>query len=340
MIERGRPLYEQLQEELRQLIRRENPMMLPSERELMEQYKVSRKTVRRAIQQLAEEGMLTQVHGKGTLVTPGNKDHGRVLILIDHFHQMPLYEYEIYLAVRSSLREHDIPATVLMVDPDSPEPPSAPDSQWKGKTLLFSAICNRKDSQDQLRRHFGDLLVVGYKPAIPGYTAIYSDIRDGISKITRHLIASGHRRIAYAGLARDAERHDAYRSELAAAGIPYDPSICFETIGTRHSGYQTGMSILGHATDFSAILAHNDLSALGMMEAAMRMNIRIPADLSLAGCDNIGDAANFPQPLTTCAHDHELYRRLTLEFLSGAQLPESTRLPMRTIIRNSVKNLE
>lgn len=66
------PLYLQLEEILRQEIlsgsRREGDK-LPTENELVEQYKVSRITVRRAVEELCKEGLVVRHPGKGTFVT-------------------------------------------------------------------------------------------------------------------------------------------------------------------------------------------------------------------------------------------------------------------------------
>ncbi len=66
------PLYLQLEEILRQEIlsgsRREGDK-LSTENELVEQYKVSRITVRRAVEELCEEGLVVRHPGKGTFVT-------------------------------------------------------------------------------------------------------------------------------------------------------------------------------------------------------------------------------------------------------------------------------
>ncbi|MEW6426073.1 MAG: GntR family transcriptional regulator [Bacillota bacterium] len=65
------PLYQQLKDELREKIKTgalKPDERIPSERELCEQYHVSRMTVRQALAELANEGLLYRTHGKGTFV--------------------------------------------------------------------------------------------------------------------------------------------------------------------------------------------------------------------------------------------------------------------------------
>ncbi|WP_369425931.1 GntR family transcriptional regulator [Cytobacillus pseudoceanisediminis] len=64
------PLHIQLKNELQELIdNRSFNEKIPSERELMDTYKVSRSTVREAVSHLVNEGVLKKVHGKGTFIS-------------------------------------------------------------------------------------------------------------------------------------------------------------------------------------------------------------------------------------------------------------------------------
>ena len=65
------PLYEQIYEEIREKIEERGYRVgdrLPSEKELSEQYHVSRITSKKAVELLAEEGLVTRIPGKGTFV--------------------------------------------------------------------------------------------------------------------------------------------------------------------------------------------------------------------------------------------------------------------------------
>ncbi len=73
-----KPLYYQVEEDLRKRIRNgefKEGDLFPSERELIETYKVSRLTIRRAVDNLVEQGLLEKKQGKGTFVTRPKINH-------------------------------------------------------------------------------------------------------------------------------------------------------------------------------------------------------------------------------------------------------------------------
>ena len=332
---KNQPLYQVLREKIEAYIRREQPVLLPTERELMDEYGVSRKTVRSAVGELIRAGRVTPVRGKGTLVNPPAASASPAII-IDSYETIPAYEYEIYLAVKQRLDEAGILPSVHLVDPRAdaildqlrliPE---------RRRILLFSAICHRPEVWDYFRDRTADLLCLGIKPLTPFHYCC-SDLGDGFRKLTKNLIDHGHRRIALLSLRRDQERFNAFLEAHRDAGIPFDPRLHLDAAGTRHDGYQAVNRLLDQGTPFTAILAHNDLCALGVIEGMQQRGLRIPDDFSLAGCDNLDDAKFFPVPLTTAAHPHEIYAEIAHAFLSGV-LPATSIIPMSIINRQSIK---
>lgn len=125
-------------------------------------------------------------------------------------------------------------------------------------------------------------------------TLLFDDFSSGM-KATEHLLAMGHRDIAYiygsqASLS-SAEKCRGYTAALSAGGIPVNRALirygelridvarrAMETLlDERASG---GIS-------FTAVLAGNDLMAFGAREAIMSRGLRIPDDISLIGMDDI-----------------------------------------------------
>jgi DNA-binding LacI/PurR family transcriptional regulator len=119
----------------------------------------------------------------------------------------------------------------------------------------------------------------------------------------RHLIGLGHRRIAVIGGPERAlccqARMDGYRSALGAAGLPVDPGLVVRTGFTREEGRAAALDLLSRAERPTAIVAGNDLQALGVYQAARALGLRIPADLSVVGFDDLPIAALVDPPLTT-----------------------------------------
>jgi len=120
---------------------------------------------------------------------------------------------------------------------------------------------------------------------------------------TEHLIALGHRRIGLiAGpraLSCSRARLDGYRAALAAAGIGLDAGLVVQGDFQHESGYVAGGRLLDLAEPPTAVFATSDQMALGVYEAARRRGLRVPADLSVAGFDDLPEARWSAPPLTT-----------------------------------------
>lgn len=120
---------------------------------------------------------------------------------------------------------------------------------------------------------------------------------------TRHLIELGHRRIAMIGGPRDIlccrARLDGYRAALDASGLPVRPGMVVHTGLNLADGRSAALDLLARPDRPTAIFACNDQQALGVYQAARERGLRIPADLSVVGFDDLPLAALLDPPLTT-----------------------------------------
>lgn len=147
------------------------------------------------------------------------------------------------------------------------------------------------------------------------------DSRSGFAALVAHLVARGHRRIAYIGapstLTLQADRFAGYCDGLAAAGITFDPSLVTEGNLTRMGGYQAAQRLLALPQPPTAILGVNDLTAIGAMRAARERGLVIGRDLAVAGFDGTEDAEHADPPLTTLNQPvYEIARRLVRMLLA------------------------
>lgn len=120
---------------------------------------------------------------------------------------------------------------------------------------------------------------------------------------TRHLIELGHRRLAMiAGSDRILccrARLDGYRSAMEDAGVPVDAGLVVRAGLTVEEGRSAALGLLNRPEPPTAIFACNDLQAVGVYHAARALGLRIPADLSVVGFDDLPIAALIDPPLTT-----------------------------------------
>ncbi len=125
----------------------------------------------------------------------------------------------------------------------------------------------------------------------------------GSYEATRHLLALGHRRIAYfAGpnLAPWAqERLEGYRRALRDAGLEPDERLIFTAGTTIEEGESAGLQLLNEGESVTAIQASNDMSAIGVASLLLKQGIKIPDEISVVGFGNILLCQYFAVPLTT-----------------------------------------
>jgi DNA-binding LacI/PurR family transcriptional regulator len=129
------------------------------------------------------------------------------------------------------------------------------------------------------------------------------DSKGGMHQLTQHLIALGHQRIAFISAPMNllfaSHRLEGYREALAANGVSFDETLV--TVGelTEHSGHAAGRELLSRPERPTAIIACNDLMALGVISAAQGLGMTVGRDVAVAGFDDVSLAEHAHPPLTT-----------------------------------------
>lgn len=173
---------------------------------------------------------------------------------------------------------------------------------------------------------------------------VICDNAGGMRMIMEHLHASGHRRIgAIAGLpSRPAasERIDAYHRAVDELGLDPDPDLVAPGSFEEPEAAAAAGRLLDLAAPPTAIVASSDAAAVGVLRAAGERGLEVPADLSIAGFDDIPEAALMTPALTTVRQPFdEIGARavqLLLEQLEHpGRLPVRLRLPVELIVRAS-----
>lgn len=155
-----------------------------------------------------------------------------------------------------------------------------------------------------------DLAHVSIDPASPppsGTASIGATNWNGAVAATQHLIDCGHRRIGLIKGPPDSvpsnERYEGYLSALRMNGVPIDSNLIDGNEYSYSSGYQVAHKFLQlpEGKRPTAIFACNDISALGVYEAARECGLHIPNDLSVIGFDDT-DIAQWATPGLTTVH--------------------------------------
>jgi signal transduction histidine kinase/DNA-binding response OmpR family regulator len=200
-------------------------------------------------------------------------------------------------------------------------------------------------------RYVHELIAIGHPVLFvgsgEGRPEIIADNVQGVRQAIQHLADHGHQRIAFiAGSPDDlsgdsGERLQAYQAALAAdERLTLDASLIAYGRHVFGGGYAAMREILATAVPFTAVLASNDESAFGAMQALKEAGLRIPEDVALIGFDDRLETLIQTPPLTSV--HIPLYDlgyqslQLLLQMIAGeTETHVQKRIPTRLVLRRS-----
>jgi LacI family transcriptional regulator len=142
---------------------------------------------------------------------------------------------------------------------------------------------------------------------------------EAAAEMTRHLLALGHREIAFIkGHPNHIASHDrerGFRSALEAAGLDPDEARVEQGYFTYRSGLAATENLLGAPNPPTAIFASNDDMAAAAVSVAHRRGLAVPADLSVVGYDDTSLATTIWPELTTVNQPIAAMAEAALELL-------------------------
>ena len=195
-------------------------------------------------------------------------------------------------------------------------------------------------------------VLVDYAPA-PGRRTVGIDDRGAARATAEHLVSLGHRsfgvilggdqpsrtgQAAQAAADRyvEVERLTGWGAALDAAGIDWGAvPLGTATDFVRETGRRAAAALLDRADRPTAIVALSDELALGVLDAAAERGIDVPGDLSVAGFDDIPEAALSTPKLTTVRQAHDRKGAEAVRLLLAGDQDESVLLPTELVIRAS-----
>ena len=163
---------------------------------------------------------------------------------------------------------------------------------------------------------------------------IVVDYDKGIEEAVAHLVALGHREIAFVGgprhLRSAVKRLDAFRASLARHLPEASPRVS-EGDFKLEGGRRAARALMEGGGEMpTAVVAANDMMALGVMQELRECGIEVPGDVSVVGFDDIAFARLAAPPLTTvCLPREELGRRAVEALIASIEHSEHTGTDMR-----------
>ena len=137
--------------------------------------------------------------------------------------------------------------------------------------------------------------------------AVNVDDEAGAAEAIAYLAGQGRRRIALvsgpAASASGTRRLAGYKAGLAARGLAFDPRLVERCEPTLEGGAAAITALIGREPGIDAVLAFNDVVAIGAMRELKSAGCAIPADVAVVGADDVPFAALVQPALTTLGAD-------------------------------------
>lgn len=319
---KGKPL---VKERIREMLRNQiTPLQtqtyvkIASERELTEQLNVSRISIRSAIKQLIQEGLLTQEQGRGTYITPKMSVHAlHILCSPDIKSNDPFYTkflVEItHMAAKLSINLH-------MVNPDSMTPP-----QEQVPLILIGLL--EQNLFDKLANMYSTIITFQEEFSSNDATLLYfDDYRIG-QHAAKMLLEYKHEHLIL--LAGPTKYPSALNRKNGFIDALKDTSTKLRIHTDKMNwsgGYNAGDVIIHFLQEDSpptAVFAANDWMAIGLIQKLKERGISIPKNLSVIGCDDIPLSSEFSPTLTTFNLDMKSLVSELLSVLNHVQTQDS-----------------
>lgn len=321
---------------------------IPSEKALAAETGVSRITSKQALAQLAQEGWLVRVQGKGTFVAeriPPRKPSGTAAVGIVVPHLRDSFVTGIVLGVEAGLVEAGYHLVFRSADRDEEVTSSIRDLlAARVEGLIVWPPPGEVINDEIVRLHLQRFPLVLVDRYLRGLVTdcVQSDHLRGGYLAARHLIETGHRAIAFVTYNETAatsveERRLGYAAALSEAGIkPLAPWVV--PSGSDWTGEL--LRRLREHPHVTGLFCENDTVALQVIRGLGRGGVKVPDDIAVVGFDGLTHAAEAAVPLTTVRQDaHRIGREaahlLLQRIRGGSDGVRHVVLPVELVARES-----
>lgn len=182
------------------------------------------------------------------------------------------------------------------------------------------------------------------------YTRVGSNTLEGIKEALEYLYSNGHRKIGIVASHTDTKqstiienRITVYHKFLESKNIKFRENYYFNVDYSMDGGKQLANEISKMDNPPTAILAGNDLIAIGLINESRKLNIEIPKDLSIIGVDDIPISSIVYPKLTTIAKPKrevgEKAAEAIIKVINGESVNKNCKLPVNLVIRETVENI-
>lgn len=329
--------------------------MIPTEKELMAQFGVSRMTTNRALQMLVSSGLITRKAGLGSFVTNALGEPGASSLDEDAAAEpeeladpaMPLIGFVIpfidqtigprlLAEIELQLRANGFALALACSYGEQTKEEAAIEQLLSigAQGLIVFPVNGQFYNPAILRLHVNDFPLVLVDKQLQGIPLPYvvTDNTGGARKLTEHLLELGHRKIAFfsppwEGTSSLSERLTGYQQALDAQGLAVSAECLLSTVPYRDDlsdfeavQVETIERFLCDHEDVTAVLAADDQLARYWLIALHRLRLRVPRDFSVVCFD--GSPPSAVAWTVTCAMQDQINMarhavRMVIDLLTG-----------------------
>lgn len=190
------------------------------------------------------------------------------------------------------------------------------------------------------------LVFIDAGPKLPNIRVLKVNYAEGIRETVQHLAALGHRAIAFITgplrLRSAVARRDAFLQSMAELGLKVPPSHIAEGDHTMEGGMTAIERLVSAAQLPTAVVCSNDMTAIGVLHGLYRTTLKVPADISVVGFDDIHLAQFMLPPLTTVQMSCKLLATAAVQALRAGIEPDHPRaaqkeweIPTHLVVRQT-----
>jgi len=323
---------------------------IPSESEFSKLLDVSSITVRKALTELVNEGVIYRVRGKGSFVsnrasTPVTSHYVTFIISGNDMYNSSYMR--IIKGIQPFLSTQDCKLIIEFVENDFEQEHELVLKLMQTETrglLIYSADPDAATSYlNELRKKQIPFVMLDRSPSGYPVDCVTCNNYDGAYEAVQYLIAQGHTRIGFAAydfhLSTEVERYNGYRH--AMGNVALAPSQNIELLQKKLD--YAKITELIHRGELTALFCANDRRALEVIEQLSQRGINIPEQISVMGFDDFEGSKFAKVPLTTVKQDFESLgyegAKLLFENSRGASAQNAKKLLLSTelVIRSSTR---
>jgi LacI family transcriptional regulator, repressor for deo operon, udp, cdd, tsx, nupC, and nupG len=225
---------------------------------------------------------------------------------------------EVLRGIDEMLSQHGYGLIIANLDNSPAKEPRYVELAHAGQVDGILLLCGHVPGDNDRNMVTAGVPIVAACERIPGaaFPQIEVNNRTAAQQAVAHLVALGHRRIAYVSGPHsnilDHERRAGYSDALSNAGLPWDNALTFEGDFSFRSGRHAAALVLAmpRASRPTAVFAANDEMAIGFLKEMHAAGIRVPHDMSIVGFDAVDYADHSEPTLTTVSQPrHEIGAR-------------------------------